>query len=263
VLDVGNETMRFSSVLMACALLTVVLVPPAHSQINAGPHDQDPGRLTVAVIGDSLGEGLWEGLYRALHGDKRLVVVLGAKRSVGFTTSDMTEQLDLAFAAGKVDALAIMIGANDDRRSFFVDGKAAALFGTEKWTDLYRGRINNFMDQVGRKNVPLVWVLLPVMRTPEGTEAARLTNGIIEHAAQGRAYVTLISIWTLTADDAGAYMPYFNDFTGHKRLMRHSDGLHFTEPGYELLSHMVFDRLLAVSPRFKSMTSVPTETLVR
>jgi hypothetical protein len=58
-------------------------------------------------------------------------------------------------------------------------------------------------------------------------------------------------------------MPYFNDLKGQKRLMRHSDGLHFTEPGYELLSHMVFQRLLEVSPRFRSLTSIPTATVVR
>jgi hypothetical protein len=255
--------MRLSLVILVSALLIGVRVPPAHSQINAGPHDQDSGRLTVAVIGDSLGEGLWEGLFRMLHSDKRFVVFLGAKRSVGFTASDMTEQIDSAFAAGRVDALAIMIGANDDRRSFFDGGRAVALFGTDKWIELYRSRIDNFMDQVGRKNVPLVWVLLPVMRTPEGTAAAKLTNGIIERSAQGRPYVTLISTWTLTADDTGSYMPYFNDLKGHKRLMRHSDGLHFSEPGYELLSHMVFERLLEISPRFRSLTSVPTETVVR
>ena len=93
---------------------------------------QTPERLTVAAIGDSLGDGLWEGLYRRLHSDKRIVVFRGARHSVGFTGSDMTEQIDAAFAAGPVDALVIMIGANDDRRSFFINGKSQALFGTKQ-----------------------------------------------------------------------------------------------------------------------------------
>jgi hypothetical protein len=152
----------------------------------------------------------------------------------------MIEQIDAAFAAAPVDALVIMIGANDDRRSFFINGKSQALFGTKKWIELYRGRIERFMDHAGRKNVPVVWVLLPVMRTAEGTAAAQLTNDIITQAAQGRSYLTLIPTWTMTADDRGAYMPYFNDLRGRKRLMRHADGLHFTEPGYELLGHITF-----------------------
>jgi hypothetical protein len=260
--------------LVGIGLLFVGIDPwPALSQASAGTSSDNttvaaaprpaPERLTVAAIGDSLGDGLWEGLYRRLHSDKHFTVFRGARHSVGFTGSDMTEQIDAAFAAGAVDALVIMIGANDDRRSFFVGGKALALFGTKKWIELYRGRIDKFMDHAGRRNVPLVWVLLPVMRTPEGTAAARLTNEIITEAAAGRPYVTLVSTWAITADEGGAYMPYFNDLSGRKRLMRHADGLHFSEPGYELLAKIAFDRLLEVSPRFRAMVPRTAETLVR
>jgi uncharacterized protein len=249
-----------ATVLFACLLIAGLAPREARSQNAPDPEADSPTvvaqnqkaqRLTVAAIGDSLGDGLWEGLYRRLHNDKHFAVFRGARHSVGFTGSDMTEQIDAAFVAGPVDALVIMIGANDDRRSFFIGGKSQALFGSPKWIELYRGRIEKFMDHAGRRNVPLVWVLLPVMRTPEGTAAARLTNDIVTQAAQGRAYVTLIPTWTMTADERGAYMPYFNDLRGRKRLMRHADGLHFTEPGYELLGHITFSRLLEVSPRFR------------
>ena len=59
----------------------------------------------------------------------------------------MTEQIDAAFAAAPVDALVVMIGANDDRRSFFINGKSQALFGTKKWIELYRNRIERFMEK--------------------------------------------------------------------------------------------------------------------
>jgi uncharacterized protein len=220
-------------------------------------------RLTIAAVGDSLGDGLWEGLYRTVPKDKRITVFRGAKNSVGFTGSDLTEQIDAAFAAGPVDALAIMIGANDDRRSFFVNGKSVALFGSKAWADYYRSRIERFMDYAGSKNVPLIWVLLPVMRGSESTAAARLTNEIVTQAAQSRAHVTLVSTWAVTADQTGAYMPYFNDLRGVKRLMRRADGVHFTEYGHELLGHMAFTRLLEVSPRFKAVAAQSAETATR
>ena len=263
---------QFATVLLACFLVAGLAPWQGRSQTASEPEARNPAtaaqkhtpeRLTVAAIGDSLGDGLWEGLYRVVRSDKRIVVFRGARHSVGFTGSDMTEQIDAAFAAAPVDALVIMIGANDDRRSFFINGKSQALFGTKKWIELYRGRIERFMDHAGRKNVPVVWVLLPVMRTAEGTAAAQLTNDIITQAAQGRSYLTLIPTWTMTADDRGAYMPYFNDLRGRKRLMRHADGLHFTEPGYELLGHITFNRLLEVSPRFRAMAPQATETVVR
>jgi len=224
---------------------------------------QAPARLTVAAIGDSLGDGLWEGLYRRLHDDKRFVVFRGARHSVGFTASDMTEQIDAAFAAAPVDALVIMIGANDDRRSFFINGKSVALFGSKPWIELYRGRIEKFMDHAGRRQVPLVWVLLPVMRTSEATAAAHLINDIVTEAAQSRSFVTLVPIWSITTDDRGAYMPYFNDLKGKKRLMRHSDGLHFTEPGYELLGFITFNKLLEISPLFRATAPQAAGSAVR
>ena len=258
-------------VMLIVSYLLVACIDPlsaqSQTQFNSVPATavaQKPTseRLTVAAIGDSLGDGLWEGLYRRLQSDKRFVVFRGARHSVGFTGSDMTEQIDAAFAAGPVHALVIMIGANDDRRSFFIGGKSLALFGTQKWIELYRGRIERFMDHAGRRDVPLVWVLLPVMRTPEGTAAALLTNAIVTQAAQDRPYVALVPIWSITADDRGAYMPYFNDLRGRKRLMRHADGLHFTEPGYELLGHITFDKLLEVSPHFRATAPGSADTVV-
>jgi hypothetical protein len=269
----GHSAMRtFLTLIVALLLIVGVESRLAQAQTSGDPAMRDATvvsqkkaseRLILAAIGDSLGDGLWEGLYRRLHGDKRFTVFRGARHSVGFTGSDMTEQIDAAFAAGSVDALVIMIGANDDRRSFFINGRSVALFGSKKWIELYRGRIEKFMDHAGRRNVPLVWVLLPVMRTAEGTAAAQLTNEITTQAAQGRSHVTLVPTWNITADERGAYMPYFNDLRGRKRLMRHADGLHFTEPGYELLGQITFNRLLEVSPRFRAMVPGAAGTVVR
>jgi hypothetical protein len=260
----------FATALLACLICAGLPSLPAVAQTSPTVKEeplvdssQARARLTVAAIGDSLGDGLWEGLYRRLHAYKRFLVFRGAKHSVGFTGSDMTEQIDAAFAAGPVDALVIMIGANDDRRSFFINGRSVALFGTKPWSELYRGRIEKFMDHAGRKDVPLVWVLLPVMRTSEATAAALLINNIVTDAAQNRSFVKLVPIWSITADDSGAYVAYFNDLKGRKRLMRHADGLHFTEPGYELLGHLTFDKLLEVSPRFRAFAPHAAESALR
>jgi hypothetical protein len=255
-------------VLLAC-LVAVVLAAPLRAENAAAPSEPKPlslaansevlDRVTIAAIGDSLGDGLWEGLYRQLRGHKRFVVYRGAKRSVGFTTSDMTEQIDAAVAAGPVHAFVVMIGANDDRRSFFDNGRAQALFASTRWIELYRGRVGAFMDHAGAKGVPVIWVLLPVMRTAEATTAAQLVNGIIVEAAARRPHIALVATWSLTGDDKGAYMPYFNDLSGRKRLMRHADGLHFSEPGYELLAHLTFNRLQEASPLFTDAASAPAE----
>lgn len=245
--------------LMALLFLLAIVAPPDAATAQGAT----PERLTIAALGDSLGDGLWEGLYRTLQKDKRFSVFRGTKNSVGFTTSDMTEQIDAAFAAGPVDALAVMIGANDDRRSFFIDGKSQALFATKPWIDLYRGRVQRFMDHAGSRNVPLVWVMLPVMRTPEATTAAQLVNRILTEAAHGRPHVALVPVWAITADDKGAYMAHFEDLTGRKRLMRQADGMHFTEAGNEVLGHAAFSKLLEMSPRVRAMVPPATGMVAR
>jgi hypothetical protein len=101
------------------------------------------------------------------------------------------------------------------------------------------------------------------MRTAEATLAARIINEIVNETAQARDQVALVPTWTLTSGEGGAYAPHFNDLAGKKRLMRHADGLHFTEPGYELLAHLTFQRLLQASPRFKAVVSDANATVVR
>ncbi len=91
-----------------------------------GDKKASPARVTIAVIGDSLADGIWGGLYRKLYRDKRFCVHRGAKNSVGFGASDMLEPLDRAFEAGPVDAVVMMIGANDRRGIYGSDGTLAA-----------------------------------------------------------------------------------------------------------------------------------------
>jgi len=88
-------------------------------------------------------------------------------------------------------------------------------------------------------------------------------NAVVIEAAAQRPHVTLVSTWRLTADDKGTYLPYFNDLHGRKRLMRHADGVHFSDPGYELLAHVTFSKLVEISPRFAAVASAVADAAVR
>jgi uncharacterized protein len=216
---------------------------------------QSPGTRTIAVVGDSLGDGLWGGLWVLLRQRHDIKVVRGAKNSVGFTHTNLIAQVDQAFKPGKADALIVMVGGNDDRQTFFVDDKPAALFGSEQWSKLYLESLNRYMDYISSKDVPIVWVLLPIMRTPEATNAAKLVNGLIEDAAKSHPRIALVSTWDMTVDAKGAYAPYFKDLQGTMRLMRTSDGMHFTDQGAEVLADRVWKRLIEVAPVFRPATA--------
>mgnify|MGYP002400082529 CR=1 FL=1 len=225
--------------------------PPDANVAPAGP---PPAKVTIAVVGDSLGDGMWGGLYRLKVRDKRYTFFRGAKNSVGFTGSDLTDMIDRALAAGPVDAVVMMIGAND-RRSFFVGNQSKALFRSKVWKQLYAGRVGTFMDKLQQRKLPTVWILLPVMRSDEASTDARLVNEIVTEAAKSRPYVKLLPTWPITADETGAYTSHFKDLKGVTRLMRANDGVHFTDPAYELIGDSVLKLLRENVPPFKLLAA--------
>lgn len=234
------------------AVLVLALGLGMPRTVTAG--EATPTRATIAIVGDSLADGMWGGIYRTVQKDKRIKIFRGAKNSVGFTGSDLTDMIDRAFAAGEVNALVMMIGAND-RRTFFVDGRAKALFRTPGWMELYRGRVERFMDHAARRQVPLVWILLPVMRAADATRDAELINSIVTAAAKSRPHVHLIETARITADEKGAYTAHFKDRNGVLRHMRAGDGVHFEMPAYELFADQVLQRLREVAPTFAKLAA--------
>ncbi len=225
------------------------------ARAEGSDNDKAGGRhLTIAVLGDSLGDGIWGSLYRKLVRDKRYTIFRGAKNSVGFGGETLIDQIDRAFAAGPADAIVMMIGAND-RRGIYVDGNLVAPYKSPQWADTYRKRVDGFMDAVAKRGVPLVWILLPVMREEDASTDAKQINGIISAAAEGRKDVALVETWPLTVDSDGHYAAYLKNDKGQSWLARYTDGVHFSDAGYDMISEAAFAKLIAMSPSFQLMTS--------
>jgi hypothetical protein len=227
----------------------------AKDEVPAGRDKNAATKVTIAVIGDSLADGIWGGLYRKLYRDKRFCVHRGAKNSVGFGASDLLDPLDRAFEAGPVDAVVMMIGANDRRGIYGADGKLAAAYHSPQWPAVYRARVDTFMDSVIAHSVPLVWVLLPVMRDAGWDADCCQINGLISEAADGRALVATLATRPLTLDPDGKYAAYLKDAKGQQRLVRDSDGIHFTDYGYDMIAGRVLAKLNEVSVKIGSETS--------
>ena len=64
---------------------------------TGGDKKAPSAKVTIAVVGDSLADGIWGGIYRKLYRDKRISVYRGAKNSVGFGGGDLLDALDRAF----------------------------------------------------------------------------------------------------------------------------------------------------------------------
>jgi len=87
--------------------------PVQRSYINPFPNGD---RYRVVVLGDSLGDGLWSGLYRAFEEDATLEFMQRAKPSTGFARTDSydwnAEVADL-LKTETYQIAVIMFGAND------------------------------------------------------------------------------------------------------------------------------------------------------
>ena len=166
----------------------------------------------------------------------------------------MIDQIDKAFAAGPTDAIVMMIGAND-RGGIYVDGNLAAPYKSPQWAGIYRKRVEDFMEETARRGVPLVWILLPVMREDDASVDARQINAIVTAAAEGRKNVAVVETWSLTVDGDGHYAAYLKNAKGQSWLARYTDGVHFSDAGYDMISEAAFAKLIAMSPSFQLMTS--------
>jgi hypothetical protein len=246
----------FGDALRALVSSLLVLILFVHGPARAQDEDAKPEvkHLTIAVLGDSLGDGIWGSFYRRLVRDKRYTVFRGAKNSVGFGGETLIDQIDKALAAGPTDAIVMMIGAND-RRGIYVDGNLAAPYKSPQWTETYRKRVDDFMDAAAKRGVPLVWILLPIMREEDASVDAKQINAIIVAAAAGRKNVAVVETWPLTVDGEGHYAAYLKNDKGQSWLVRYTDGVHFSDAGYDMISEAAFAKLIAMSPSFQLMTS--------
>ena len=225
---------------MAAIAVCILLI----STIYAGSALGASRNLNIIVLGDSLGDGMYAGLYRAFHGDKTVKVYRLSKVGTGLHNLDVKSwpgKLDKICARYKPDVAVVMTGGNDPQ-PIFEGGGTRHAFQTEEWVRLYTDRVNVYMKSLVSSGVKTFWVGLPVMREPEFDESMKYMNKIFQGCAAQNG-VDFIPTRELTADEEGKYAAYGKDLSGKVRRLRANDGQHFTGVGYELLANHVLEAI--------------------
>ena len=192
-------------------------------------------RLNAVVLGDSLGDGIWAGLYHALRKDKRFHVIRKSKVATGLVRHDYYNWNDVVTevaADTKIDIAVVIMGTND-RQPIVKDGVRHALFDPE-WRKVYNARIDAFTDVLKATGARVYWVGLPVMRSAYFEDDMEEFSKIFKARAAANGII-YIPTHNLMADSKGNYAAYGQDKAGRKRLLRAEDGIHFTMAGYERL----------------------------
>lgn len=143
-------------------------------------------------------------------------------------------------------AVVLGLGANDDHgyMTGLPAGAAVSGFGTPSWEREYRRRVGGLMDTVTRAGAFLVWIGLPLTRSPGQTQRFdRINAAVIKEAARRRGSVSYLDTYSLFAAETGGYSDYRTTVTGKQERVRASDGVHFEVAGGNLIAREVLRRL--------------------
>lgn len=220
---------------LAPALAQQGTPPVQRSYINPFPNGD---RYRVVVLGDSLGDGLWTGLFRAFESDATIEFIQKSKPSTGFArtdTYDWNAQLAELLKSDTYQIAVVMFGAEGQP---IRSGRDWLKVGTPGWEEIYGKRVEAFIKKLRAANIAVYWVGLPVMRSPGQSSDAEAMNNLFREKAfiNGAKF---IDTWNGFTDEGGRYSAYGPDMTGQVKRLRADDGVHFTMRGYLKLAHFV------------------------
>jgi uncharacterized protein len=262
----GTPGLRARAFALAAALVPVLAIwlaqpvaaqtsAPAHrSYINPFPNGD---RYRIVVLGDSMGEGLWGGLYRAFEDDPTLEFIQRANGSTGLARPD---RYDWDAELGKIlkdenYQIAVVMFGGDDMQPIR-EGKNVFKVGTEEWRQAYGKRVEKFIRKLREANVAVYWTGLPIMRSPGQSSDAEQLNDVFREKAfvNGAKYVDTSDGF---ADEAGRYSAYGPDMSGQVKRLRGDDGVHLTMRGNVKLANFIEKELRKDLTQAKSERNIP------
>ena len=194
----------------------------------------------VAVLGDSLGQMLAQGLSEAFENRPEIAILRKTKENSGLVRDDFfdwTEATrDLLASGEKIDFAVMLIGSND--RQSLHDANGSYEPRSPEWQAAYTQRIETIAAMFRDKKIPLVWVGLPILKS-EMLSADALAFNEFYRAYAEKAGATYIDIWEAFADEGGQYSAFGPDINGQTVRLRAADGIHFTKAGARKLAHFV------------------------
>jgi len=196
--------------------------------------------FTIAVLGDSMGLMLGQGLAEA-YGDRTDIAVMRkARENTGLVRNDYFDWVkgarDLLETNDKISAAVILLGSND--RQQLRDETGAFDLRAPRWKQIYGDRVEAIAQAFKARGIPLIWVGLPAMKSERFSGDMERLNEVIRERA-GRAGATFVDVWDAFLDDRGQFATYGPDVNGQFQKLRAADGVHFTKPGARKVAHFV------------------------
>lgn len=197
-------------------------------------------RLRVAVVGDSLAQGVGfgtEDIFKPFWTE----VFKQGRISTGLARLDYFNwmaQMRAIVDRADPDLVVVMLGENDNQGLLYPDGRLEEDIGTLPWAGAYEGRVERFAKIATSRGGHVIWVGLPNERDRGRWDFIQKQNGIFQTVADRLANVAYFDTWNTFAAPDGDYNAYYRD--GNKVIeVRAPDGVHFNADGYTLLMQKV------------------------
>jgi hypothetical protein len=131
-------------------------------------------------------------------------------------------------------------------------------FREERWVELYKKKIEEMIDVLKSKGVPVLWVGLPVVYGPKATADTLFLDSLYRDVA-GKTGITYVDVWDGFVDEAGRFVQKGPDFDGQIRQLRSSDGVYFTKAGARKLAHYAEREITRLLAARSAPITLPTE----
>ncbi|WP_297773487.1 GDSL-type esterase/lipase family protein [uncultured Roseovarius sp.] len=190
--------------------------------------------VTIAVLGDSLADGIWGAFWRSFSRCGTVEVMRSTTVSDGLAHSGPESWLS-KLGGVKPDLTVLSIGANDlvNMR----EGRTRFIYGQADWKEEYTRRANQLASSLNTVSDSVVWLGLPVVGRRDLEQSYREVTELQERAAT-EAGVRYVDTHMATTFGQGKFVMTAN-VGGSPRQLRHSDQVHFTEIGYDLVAGLM------------------------
>jgi hypothetical protein len=208
-------------------------------------------KLRLWVAGDSLVITPGYAIVRAAGGSPAIESVGGVDGRVatGLTRPDVFNwfsHIQTQVTELKPRAVVLGFGGNDDKAYMtgLPEGVSIGEFGDPAWRREYGRRVGGLMDALARQGVFVVWIGLPITRSPEQTQRFDQVNAVVQReVARREGQVAFVDTYTTFAGDDGGYTQYLRGASGRTQEVRAPDGVHFATAGGDIIAREVLRAL--------------------
>jgi len=218
----------------AAALL--LLVPGfASAQSTLSEMDCPAEPVRIAVLGDSLGDGLWGSFYRAFAECALVDVLRRSTVSDGLAGHDAEDWLARLDSDGPLDLVVVQIGANDIIN--IREGTTRHVVGSPEWDTAYAERAEALAAGLQGVAPDVIWMGLPIVGRAQYEDSYRNISAL-QAEAVSKAGVRFVDTHTPTTFGQGAFV-MSAEVDGAVRQIRASAQVHFTELGYDVVAGLI------------------------